>query len=75
MAERFTDTLGVSSIVRIVRTDSIADGDIGMVFEQRPAGAHRYGVLFPGCPLPIWYRAEDLEVMQGVDLEGWWRRA
>lgn len=72
--QRFTDSLGVSAIVRILRPGSIAEGDIGMVFEQRPAGAHRYGVLVPGCPLPIWYRAEDLEVLQGIDTEGWWHR-
>ena len=74
MADRFTDTLGVSAIVRVRRADSIADGDVGIVFEQRPSGAHRYGVIFPGCPLPAWYRPEDLEVLQGIDTEGWWHR-
>lgn len=66
-------TLGVSAIVR-VRIER-GGGAVGMVFEQRPAGAHRYGVLFPGQPIPVWYRGEDLEVLQGIELRGWWRNA
>lgn len=72
--QRFTDSLGVSAIVRVLRPDSIADGDVGMVIDQRPSGGHRYAVMVPGCPLPIWYRADDLEVLQGIDTEGWWQR-
>lgn len=65
---RFSASVGVSAIVRC------RDGDVGMVVDQRPAGAHRYKVLFPGEPIPVYYRAEDLEVLQGIDLDGWWQR-
>lgn len=65
---RFSASVGVSAIVKC------RDGDVGMVVDQRPAGAHRYKVLFPGRPVPIYYRADDLEVLQSGDLDGWWQQ-
>lgn len=71
----FTESIGVSAIVRLRATSALHEaGQVGMVVDQRPAGAHRYKVMFPGSPYPIWPHVEELEVLQGIDLNGWWKR-
>lgn len=68
--------LGVSCIVRISDDMSSPDlaGRLGMVIGQAANGPNRYSVMVPGDPFTYSLSASSLDVVQGVDLDGWWRR-
>jgi len=77
MAEkRFTDSIGVSAIVRMRSSSGNLwkEGDIGMVIGQAASGRLRYQVMFPGTPYPLSPLIAEMELVQGVDLESWWQR-
>ncbi len=70
--------IGVSCIVRArPRHDEPSwhqAGKVGMVIGQARNGRDRYSIMFPGDTFAYSLAAADLEVLQGVDPEAWWRR-
>lgn len=72
----FTNSIGVSAIVKLLRSpfgEGVVAGRVGMVVGQAPGGRERYQVMVPGDPFTYSFPAVDLEVLQGVELETWWR--
>jgi hypothetical protein len=72
---RWSPTIGVSAIVELRETHGHHPvGTLGMVVGQRPEAGHRYQVMVPGDPITGWYPVEQLRLVQGIDLNVWWRR-
>lgn len=70
-----SEPIGVSAVVRLKRQVlTHPAGTIALVIGQAPEGRNRYEVMVPGDPYSFYPRAEHMEVVQGIDREGWWRR-
>lgn len=67
--------LGVGALVRVDH-DLLNHpiGDIGMVIGQAKNGPNRYSVMFPGDSYPFSLAAKDLEVVQGLTPQSWWKK-
>lgn len=70
-----SEPIGVSAIVRLKTGFHVhLAGTLAIVVDQAPNGRDRYKVMVPGDPVSFAPHVSDLEVVQGVDPDGWWKR-
>lgn len=74
MSEQTTPPIGVSVVVRLKAAHhDYPAGTYALVIDQAPNGRDRYRVMIPGDPLTFTPHVSDLDVVQGVDPQSWWR--
>ena len=72
----YSHTLGVSAVVRFKREIfQHPIGTVALVIRQASNGSNRYSVMVPGDPLPYSAAYKDLELVQGIDRQCWWKQS